>query len=391
MSILTPLKKPLNNIEMPVYGQFSGPAPRFYSSGKHWTVDVGRTIGQVEFMPEKLDYALLAQQRDYSERIYGKSSHKDVVNKSFRPPLLTFEDTKPLNRIPRGFTVPHTNPSTVEGGYHMQPRDSQWLTEFTASNDKQHFTTERIKHGYTFPASYYRPVHTNGGIGGVVPDAKVRLKRPSTSVNTIQSMTSFTPTDHLGDSQLTLEQNREMVSVDSGHHSNFRTRHLSDVQLDDIEYLSASAAPSVKHGAQPQTGREDFVLLDTPKSTTSFATYQTAPTDITNHEHPDIELIAKTDLTHWRTNTNMPKQIMSSPLKGSASIKLEKDIPRSRMEPHINAGYQKPIQPPAPVMRDKSALQPKSYTTKGHIKQAGPTVGTTGRGLNCVGDVCTLK
>src|SRR5271154_1968142 len=104
--MLTTLKKPLNALDNPVYPDIRSTGPRFYDSGKHWTVDVGKTMSQVEFQPGYLDYALLAQERDYNQRIYGKSSNKDVVNKAFRPPLITLEDTLPLNRIPRGAVVP---------------------------------------------------------------------------------------------------------------------------------------------------------------------------------------------------------------------------------------------------------------------------------------------
>ncbi len=390
MSLLTTLKKPLNAIEMPVYADIRGPAPRFVDSGKHWTVDVGKTQQQVEFMPDKLDYALLAQQRDYSERIYGVSSHKDVVNKNFRPPLLTLEDTVPLNKQPRGFVVPHTNPYSAGGGYHMQPRDTELITEFTASNDKQHYTTTRVKHGYTNP-TYYRPVHTGGGVGGVVPDTKVRLKLPQTSVTTITSLPNLaSPFQNGAENGLIKVRLLDPlgISASSGHKIPYQNEYRHNVQLDDVSYISTVAVPSIPYSrplhqteGPAQSIREDFVLLD-QKPLTPLTAGPSSPTDISTRNSSYTDLIPKTELKNWRVNANLPTQVVG-PLRTNNfgnTKRPSKEMRKPPMEPHRTIKYHAPVQNRQHQLKttlDKT----RSYETKGFVPTAGISIGQGGRGL----------
>ena len=113
------IKKPLNMIENPVYPDIKKGPPRFVWSRKYWQVDPGATMRDTEPITQFIEPAVLAQSRDYNKTVYGQSSHKDIVNAAFRPPLLDYyEDIGPLNRIPATTKaiIPHINPSTAGHG-----------------------------------------------------------------------------------------------------------------------------------------------------------------------------------------------------------------------------------------------------------------------------------
>ena len=82
------MKKPLNMLEGPVYPDIRRKLPDFKWTRKHWTVDAGATMKGVEPMTQMYENAVLTQARDYNQTIYGKSSHREIVNAEFRPPSL---------------------------------------------------------------------------------------------------------------------------------------------------------------------------------------------------------------------------------------------------------------------------------------------------------------
>ena len=66
------LKKPLNMLQGPVYPDIRKAPPRFVWSRKHWNVDTGQTLKQVEDIPQFFDSTVLFQSRDYnSQHAYG--------------------------------------------------------------------------------------------------------------------------------------------------------------------------------------------------------------------------------------------------------------------------------------------------------------------------------
>jgi hypothetical protein len=110
------LKKPLNMVQGPVYPDIRKGPPRFISAGKHWTADVGRTmIDTGDNFETFYGYAVNVQSRDYNKTAYGQSSHKDVVNQAFRPPLRDpYLDERPLSRVPATINaiIPRGNPGS---------------------------------------------------------------------------------------------------------------------------------------------------------------------------------------------------------------------------------------------------------------------------------------
>lgn len=140
------IKKPLNTMEVPIFPDIKKGPPEFKSAGKHWNVDVGRTL--LELGPQHLDHAVLAVSRDENKTRYGQSSHRDYVNEAFRPPIITLEDTLPLNRQPRKQVVPRINPGTADAG------------GFAAKNEKKNDTldhiTDKVSTAY-WDSGYYAP------------------------------------------------------------------------------------------------------------------------------------------------------------------------------------------------------------------------------------------
>ena len=146
------LKQPMNLIEGPYYPEIQKGPPRFAWSRKHWTVDDGYINLNLEHNRQQIEPSILVQSRDYNKTIYGQSSHRDVVNKNFRPPLLTLEDRVPLSRIPRRPVRPRGNPSTVSDGGGTTTYTHQ---NGSLSNLQKHLTN-RIKSSQISPV-YYLP------------------------------------------------------------------------------------------------------------------------------------------------------------------------------------------------------------------------------------------
>jgi hypothetical protein len=169
------MKKPLNMLEGPVYPDIRQELPQFKWSRKHWKVDAGRTMLEMEKLPQFVEGGgVLVQSRDYNKQFaYGVSSHRDYVNETFRPPLLDRDDYLPLSRIPRPIVVPRINPGTAF--------DDQ--TAFAYQNEKPSeiyaFMTDRIKDSQWRP-TFFAPVDMPKD-NSVLPDLETTL--PSYSVS----------------------------------------------------------------------------------------------------------------------------------------------------------------------------------------------------------------
>jgi hypothetical protein len=375
-NILGILKKAQNALENPVYPDIRKAPPRFQDSGKHWTVDVGKTMAQTEFMPQFQENAILAQERDYNERIYGKSSHRDVVNKAFRPPLITQEDILPLNRIPRSAVVPRTNPYSNE--FHLYPRETELLTEFTLQ-DKEHFTDfEHVKHGYTFP-TFYRPLNINQGIGGVVPDLK--LKVPKTSIRAPSSAKSIGmgPVSiegyqhiHLDKIKLKDDDLITLTPIDSvfatAPHKITRLE-VPDIDLDDkIPYSSCSASPSAKIGG-----------CKLPESTISLrnkmphASLATKPSKRFERIEPTVfsegdSVFEDKPFKRIRTNASAKVDIIRYDDFGTAKLQNPISVP---MQTEKTYGFKAGNNYKKPTVKGKPAFVANNYHTKGFIPKAG--------------------
>jgi hypothetical protein len=148
------MKKPLNQLNNPIYPDIKQAYPEFKWSGKHWMVDAGRTLIETENVPQMLGDSVLVQSRDYNQTIYGKSSHRDYVNEEFRPPLLRQEDYLPLSRQPRPRVTPRTNPGTAHDS-----GTSGYRAQNDTVSEVHKYITDRIKDPY-WRATFYQPIDT---------------------------------------------------------------------------------------------------------------------------------------------------------------------------------------------------------------------------------------
>jgi hypothetical protein len=108
-------KKPLNQIEYPVYPFIQKDPPRFYQVKKHWVAHPDDIMRDQEHNPQFAQGAVLAVSRDENKNRYGASSYTTKVNKEFRPPLIDPEyDLQPLSRLPRPRTSVRINPAPLD-------------------------------------------------------------------------------------------------------------------------------------------------------------------------------------------------------------------------------------------------------------------------------------
>ncbi len=170
------VKKPLNIIEGPMFPDIKETLPRFVDAKKHWTVDTGATILDTGHLDQTLNGAILAQSRSYNQTVYGQSSSKDVVNKNFRPPLLSQDDFLPLSRQPRKIVVPRINPSGVADSFFKQNNRPPEIDSYL---------TDRIKAGEWRP-TFFAPITFPNDSNAIVPDLELTLPHYSTTagVNT---------------------------------------------------------------------------------------------------------------------------------------------------------------------------------------------------------------
>ena len=78
------MKKPLNQLQNPEYPDIKAPPTRFRSAGKHWTVDVGQALRDLEDFTQGYENAVLYQSKDWNKTNYGKSSFRQAANHNFR-------------------------------------------------------------------------------------------------------------------------------------------------------------------------------------------------------------------------------------------------------------------------------------------------------------------
>jgi len=168
------MKKPLNMLEGPVYPDIKKTLPRFRWSGKHWKVDTS-VLRDTEQMTQFYEPAVLVQPRDYNQTRYGQSSHRDVVNAEFRPPLLDpIEDFFPLSRLPRKLVVPRINPSSAghDGTSGYSARNQR-------INNVESHITDRVQAGEWRP-TFYAPLDMPID-NSVLPDLEMVLPAVSAS------------------------------------------------------------------------------------------------------------------------------------------------------------------------------------------------------------------
>ncbi len=257
------LKKPLNMLENPIYPDIKKAPPRFVWSRKHWNVDVGATMRDTEQITQFYEPAVLAQSRDYNKTVYGQSSHKDIVNAEFRPPLLSpYEDLGPITRIPATIhaIIPHINPGTAghDGG------TSGYTAKNERASDVEGALTDRIKAG-EWRSTFFAPMEIPMD-NSVLPDLEAKL--PSVSVHAgwkYPVQFSPPPPSEQGSSS-TLEYEKLSTPIHSGYTTQLQIDGQSGIEslsLDDnMPQVSITAGMNTPTQIDAETPIEMFELKD---------------------------------------------------------------------------------------------------------------------------------
>jgi hypothetical protein len=253
------MKKPMNMMEAPVYPNIRKGPPRFVWSKKHWTVDTGATMMSTEpFTQTTLGNAVLAQSRDYNKTIYGQSSHRDVVNAEFRPPLISYyEDVGPLTRVPTKIEtlVPRINPTTSSQG-----GTSGYLAKNDRPSDIEKTLTDRVKRGEERP-TFYAPYDIPQD-NSVLPDLSNKL--PSVSLT---SGWTFDYRNTLTPKEIELREKLSAIPLKPGLESILKITGKSDLEnyqaknvLPRISGNSGMNIPIFTHPPQIETFEFDRKL-----------------------------------------------------------------------------------------------------------------------------------
>lgn len=350
------LKKPRNTIVNPIKPDIKKGPPRFVWSRKHWQVDVGATLRDAEPYTQFIEDAVLAQSRDYNKTVYGQSSHKDIVNAEFRPPLTNYyEDRGPLNRVPTKIhaIVPRANPGTAghDGG------TSGYTAKNQRPNNIESALTDRVSTGETRP-TFYAPI-AGPTDNSVLPDLEMKL--PSVSVNAGWEFT-YDPgmeyqfkelDDHLGatpihtgvETQVTfdaptplqnlhLQNNRPMVSASAGMNNPLQLdadSSLQNIHLDS--HLGATPLqvinPAVEGFSTPIEGSDVSQYLQDGNPAVSYVPppevpYKTADNYLSSKPHFREKLQAEKSYGQIsQSGASMPRRGLMGPM-GVRNIKKKR-------------------------------------------------------------------
>lgn len=255
-------KKPLNQLQAPIAPDIRAAPPRFLWTKKHWKVDTGRTMAEIEHIPQFLENGVLQQSYDYgSQHAYGKYPTYDVfTNLEFRPPLIERDDIMPLSRIPRPTIVGRINPGTAHPSGGSAFADNNMHISGISKN-----ISDRVKEGDVRP-TFFAPIDMPVD-NSVLPDLETTIPSISASagcrttfVKSIEhpekqlNYTQYHPTVLAGSTPIPISfpDSRENMSLDyvgpqisgsAGIHSSF-TKGLTPV-----DYHLEDKQPQISGGA----------------------------------------------------------------------------------------------------------------------------------------------
>jgi hypothetical protein len=209
------IKKPLNNLENPIYPDIKArQGLRFVWSRKNWKA-TNEAVRELEDDTQRYEDAVLFQSRDYANQIYGvHSGRTQVVNKNFRPPLLTFEDNIALSRQPRKYVVPRINPGTGENFVYN--------TQVAQQDEIGGYLSNRVKSGEIRP-TFFAPIEF--APTEIVPDLRITksdgvvLERKTPKIS-IDAGTLYPTTCGTMETPVFLESNRPSASLTLNRNSN---------------------------------------------------------------------------------------------------------------------------------------------------------------------------
>jgi hypothetical protein len=324
------IKKPMNMLENPIYPDIRRAPPRFVWSKKHWKVDAGATLRDTESFSQFSEPAILAQSRSYNKTIYGQSSHKDIVNAEFRPPLQNYyEDIGPLNRVPATIEaiVPRINPGTA---------GHDGTSGYTAKNERpsdiSSALTDRIKNAESH-ANFYHPMDAPLD-NSILPDLEIKL--PSISIhsgwNFPSQNTQERPELNLGDEKL------QAVPIKSGYFSSVRIDGPNKFE----NYESRENRPQVSaHSGinTPYQMNSETPTLELFENRPQVSAHSGINTPYKmNSETPTLELFENRPQVSAHSGINTPYQMNSETPTLELFEKID-NIPINIINPGSSEGY----------------------------------------------------
>lgn len=408
------LKKPTNQLENPVYPDIKKGPPRFRWSRKHWKVDEGQVMKQVEHIPQMQENAVLFQSRDYnSQHAYGKYpkfNKGQFVNLEFRPPMQDRDDILPLSRIPRPVVVPRINP-----GAAFSSGGSAFSQQNMGLSQVDKFITDRVKAGEVRP-TFFAPI-TMPDDNSILPDLELKLpsysagagfKFPAASSQTLeQNESRFASLDYNREqvsaiaranapytadapdarSNMQFDYNRAQVSAGAGYNSQASLTGLTPVDLDlDYNRPQVSAGARERFTAVAGLTPVDFDLdYNRPQVSTgagydmsSIATYEGQ--DNIDHKSGNIEGRIDSQSEGGRSGSNVTPiyDMQDSERHGQGGVDrsmTDRKVKFSYVVPS-NTYYEAPntSSSDTPFYREKQrSISNKhgSFSTQGHIRRAG--------------------
>lgn len=216
-------KKPMNMMENPVYPDIRKGPPQFQWSKKSNVVHAGDIMRESGNMPQFIEGAVLIQPRDYNENVYGKSSHKTIVNAEFRPPIQRpYEDFYSLTRVP-------CTSHAIEGRINPSTVTDAGTNGFKAMNnnnsDVTKHLTDRIKTA-DIHRTYFHPLVLPLE-QPVLPDVEMNLPTYSVSAGYNYDLKVSAPQP-----EIELNYNRLTPILDTGFNAPIKMdNHLEQQQL----------------------------------------------------------------------------------------------------------------------------------------------------------------
>ncbi|HMP29274.1 MAG TPA: hypothetical protein PKD85_06725 [Saprospiraceae bacterium] len=319
------LKKPLNQLDNPIYPDIKKGPPRFKWTRKHWTVDEGRTQMQVEHIPQIQEAAVLAQSRDYNKQhAYGNfPKYTTFVNKEFRPPLIERDDLLPLSRVPRPVIIPRSNPGTAFAGGSAFAEQNMGLSQ------TESYLTDRVKAGEIRP-TFFAPISMPED-NSILPDLELTLPATSASAGySFPTAMEGVSNNHMQNLELDYKSipvassaGRKMPAMDSYN-------AFEDAQLEyNRPQVSAAAKEYYRSkGMTPIEFVEEFGY-NRPQiaATTSRSMYSAGmtPVDIENLEYNRPQISAASSKSMYA--------------KGLTPIDFSEDLEYNRPQTSVTSGY----------------------------------------------------
>jgi hypothetical protein len=246
------LKKPMNQLETPVYPDIKKSPGRFVWARKNWKVDTGETMKQVEHIPQMTENAVLFQSRDYnSQHAYGnypKFNKGQWVNLEFRPPMQDRDDFLPLSRIPRPLTMPRINP-----GAAFSSGGSSFSQQNMGMSQVGKFISDRVKEGEIRP-TFFAPISMPDD-NSVLPD--LELKMPAVSAGAgfkFPNAANNGTIEDDGRKYSSLSYNRAPVSAVAGFNPSY-TQDGPDARSNmEFGYARPQVSASAGHASRDMVG-----------------------------------------------------------------------------------------------------------------------------------------